>query len=133
MKDPDALLPSLALPLAIAVPDVAGDWLSQRTHLEPSHPYRSAFVRDIGRILHAKAFRRLALLDVGLNEQLAAGSDEPRDLGEEDVAHDEPLLVPLLPPRVREVEVGAAEDSVGREARESELRDWPWRPWRKPC
>ena len=60
MKDPDALLPSLALPLAIAVPDVAGDWLSQRTHLEPSHPYRSAFVRDIGRILHAKAFRRLA-------------------------------------------------------------------------
>jgi dGTPase len=47
-----------ALPPQIAVSD-AGP-LSSRTWMEPTHPYRSPFVRDIGRILHAKAFRRLA-------------------------------------------------------------------------
>jgi dGTPase len=64
MKDPATGLPSFALPAAIGVPDrapdAAGGLLSQRTHPEPDHPYRSPFVRDIGRILHAKAFRRLA-------------------------------------------------------------------------
>jgi dGTPase len=44
----------------LAVSDENSDPLSRRTHPEPSHPYRSAFVRDCGRILHAKAFRRLA-------------------------------------------------------------------------
>jgi len=64
MKVPDAASPSLALLPAIAVPDAASDapngQLSQRTYSEAAHPYRSPFVRDIGRILHAKAFRRLA-------------------------------------------------------------------------
>jgi dGTPase len=72
MREPDNNLPSLALPSAIAVPDAAPidvidaapeaetNLLSQRTWPEPSHSYRSAFTRDIGRILHAKAFRRLA-------------------------------------------------------------------------
>jgi dGTPase len=53
-----------ALPACIAVPDEppgsVGGALSARAHPEPAHPYRSAFVRDVGRILHAKAFRRLA-------------------------------------------------------------------------
>ena len=34
--------------------------LSARLHPEPPHPYRSPFARDSARILHARAFRRLA-------------------------------------------------------------------------
>ncbi len=49
---------TLQLPAAIAVP--AEGVLSQRAVTEPAHPYRSPFVRDCGRILHAKSFRRLA-------------------------------------------------------------------------
>ena len=60
MQDSRPPLSSLALPPAIAVSGSADDLLSRRTHPEPAHPYRSAFVRDTGRILHAKAFRRLA-------------------------------------------------------------------------
>ncbi len=50
----------LHLPREIAVPGCAGDLLARRTNTEPDHPYRSPFTRDIGRILHARAFRRLA-------------------------------------------------------------------------
>ncbi|WP_263351620.1 deoxyguanosinetriphosphate triphosphohydrolase family protein [Acidicapsa acidisoli] len=50
----------LAIPESLAVPDSAADPLSRRACPESAHPYRSPFVRDIGRILHAKAFRRLA-------------------------------------------------------------------------
>lgn len=46
------------LPAAIAVPD-EGE-LTQRTHAEPPHAYRTPFARDGARVLHAKAFRRLA-------------------------------------------------------------------------
>jgi len=52
--------PPITLPPQIAVSDADGGLLSSRTWAEPLHPYRSPFVRDIGRILHAKAFRRLA-------------------------------------------------------------------------
>jgi dGTPase len=34
--------------------------LAARKHSEPPHPYRSPFARDSARILHARAFRRLA-------------------------------------------------------------------------
>lgn len=34
--------------------------LAARTHAEPPHAYRTAFARDAARILHARAFRRLA-------------------------------------------------------------------------
>jgi len=34
--------------------------LTCRTHAEQSHPYRTHFARDAARILHARAFRRLA-------------------------------------------------------------------------
>src|ERR1700722_13200148 len=34
--------------------------LAARVHPEPPHPYRSPFSRDSARILHARAFRRLA-------------------------------------------------------------------------
>jgi dGTPase len=60
MTDFQADLTNISLSPAIAVSGAPGDPLSQRTHSEPSHPYRSVFVRDIGRILHAKSFRRLA-------------------------------------------------------------------------
>ena len=46
------------LPAGIAVGE-NGD-LGARIHPEPKHPYRSAFARDAARILHARAFRRLA-------------------------------------------------------------------------
>lgn len=46
------------LPAAIAV-DGTGP-LTARRYPEPEHPYRSSFARDAARILHARAFRRLA-------------------------------------------------------------------------
>lgn len=45
---------------AIAVSNLDDDSLAQRDQLEAPHPYRAPFVRDCGRILHARAFRRLA-------------------------------------------------------------------------
>ena len=60
MNDLETQLPSCALPSAIAVTGESNGQLSRRAHPEPAHPYRSPFTRDIGRILHAKAFRRLA-------------------------------------------------------------------------
>ena len=48
------------LPPSIAVSGKEGDLLASREHPESPHPYRAPFVRDCGRILHAKSFRRLA-------------------------------------------------------------------------
>ncbi len=48
------------LPAAIAVNGEADSRLTSRLHAEPAHPYRTAFARDAARILHARAFRRLA-------------------------------------------------------------------------
>ncbi len=50
--------PPAVLPPAIAV-DGGGE-LARRAHTEPPHPYRTPFARDTARILHARAFRRLA-------------------------------------------------------------------------
>jgi len=52
------LISPLATPLAVS--NHSSHPLAQRAWTEPPHPYRSPFIRDIGRILHAKAFRRLA-------------------------------------------------------------------------
>jgi len=60
MQDSHHTFPSLLLSPDVAISGDADDPLSQRSYPEPAHPYRSAFVRDTGRILHAKAFRRLA-------------------------------------------------------------------------
>lgn len=46
------------LPAGVAVPD--SEPLTRRRHDEPPHAYRTAFARDGARILHARAFRRLA-------------------------------------------------------------------------
>ena len=52
--------PFRPLPPQIAVSGAADSPLTQRAHLEPLHAYRSPFARDAARILHARAFRRLA-------------------------------------------------------------------------
>lgn len=46
------------LPPACAVPEHGP--LAQRDFPEPDHPYRTPFQRDCGRIIHSRAFRRLA-------------------------------------------------------------------------
>jgi dGTPase len=48
------------LPAAIAVDGRAGSDWSRRAHAEPPHAYRTPFARDAARVLHARAFRRLA-------------------------------------------------------------------------
>jgi dGTPase len=48
------------LPVGIAVNGSADNPLSRRVHPEPPHAYRTPFARDAARILHARAFRRLA-------------------------------------------------------------------------
>jgi len=50
--------PPFKLPAGIAVR--ADGELTLRAHPESPHPYRSAFARDGARVLHARAFRRLA-------------------------------------------------------------------------
>lgn len=50
----------MGLPSGCRVSDAAGDSLAARAFPEPPHPYRSAFQRDRGRVIHARAFRRLA-------------------------------------------------------------------------
>jgi dGTPase len=59
MTDSETKSPA-RLPLQIAVRGSEDDELTRRAHPEPPHPYRSPFARDAARILHARAFRRLA-------------------------------------------------------------------------
>ncbi len=60
-----------------AASDDPADVLAQRQHPEPEHAYRSAFERDRARIIHARAFRRLA----GKTQVFSEGSaaSEPSD------------------------------------------------------
>ena len=51
--------PQLNPPLALLAVPAGGD-LTRRAHPDPPHPYRSPFARDAARVLHARAFRRLA-------------------------------------------------------------------------
>ncbi len=51
---------AVQLPAGIAVSGRAGSTLARRVHAEPPHAYRTPFARDAARVLHARAFRRLA-------------------------------------------------------------------------
>jgi dGTPase len=51
---------NLALPPEIRARGDEGSELARRAHPEPPHAYRTPFARDAARILHARAFRRLA-------------------------------------------------------------------------
>jgi dGTPase len=51
---------TFALPPGCVVPDDTGSLLAQREHPEAAHPYRTPFQRDRARVIHARAFRRLA-------------------------------------------------------------------------
>lgn len=48
------------LPAGIAVSGSVESELTRRAYEQPPHPYRTPFARDVARILHARAFRRLA-------------------------------------------------------------------------
>ena len=71
-----------ALPPGIGVPG-EGE-LSGRTYAEPQHPYRTPFARDAARVLHARAFRRLA----GKTQVFARlASDPPGDHSRSRLTH----------------------------------------------
>ncbi len=48
------------LPPGIATRESADSELVRRIHAEPPHAYRTPFARDAARVLHSRAFRRLA-------------------------------------------------------------------------
>jgi dGTPase len=51
---------SAPLPAQVAVNGSLGSPLARRVHSEPPHAYRAPFARDAARVLHSRAFRRLA-------------------------------------------------------------------------
>jgi dGTPase len=60
VNQPDTSSRFVPLPAACAVSSDLDEPLTVRTYSEPSHAYRSPFQRDRARIIHSRAFRRLA-------------------------------------------------------------------------
>ncbi len=60
MNQPHTTSRFVPLPAACAVSSDPAGPLTARTYSEPSHAYRSPFQRDRARIIHSRAFRRLA-------------------------------------------------------------------------
>ncbi|HEX6496297.1 MAG TPA: dNTP triphosphohydrolase [Acidobacteriaceae bacterium] len=60
MTEPHTIPRVAPLPPACAVSSDPGEPLTARHYSEPAHAYRSPFQRDRARIIHARAFRRLA-------------------------------------------------------------------------
>ena len=58
MTGPGGSEKTFALPPGCSVAD--DSLLAQREHAEPAHAYRTPFQRDRARVIHARAFRRLA-------------------------------------------------------------------------
>ena len=59
-RDRQKIALRIQLPAGIAVSGSPDSKLAGRAHPEPPHAYRTPFARDAARILHARAFRRLA-------------------------------------------------------------------------
>ncbi len=60
VNQPHTTIRIVPLPPGCAVTSDPGEPLTARQYSEPAHAYRSPFQRDRARIIHARAFRRLA-------------------------------------------------------------------------
>src|SRR5437762_330306 len=71
---------------------------------------------------HVRFVEARSLFDVSLDEELAASSEQARDLLEHVGPQHEPLRVALFPPGIRKVEKHGGERAVGAEPRKGEAR-----------
>lgn len=83
-------------------------------HVDESRIGRKQEIRM--RLDRFDVFRR-AFLDVGLHVEIAPGNEQTRQLVEQLRSDDAAVLVPLFPPRIREMHEDPRDTSVRSEAR----------------